>query len=166
MSADGTARAVEFARAQAAEDELTGAVSRANDTVPPATARALQATENAVRAIEAEFGLLSSTEVAQMLASSSGRSLANRMRARGELVYLRRLNRFAYPTFQFSGDRVKPAIRLFVQLARSAGWTSEDVVLWLCSPTTYLPNGGRPVDFLDDVDRVLSVAAQAWGVEW
>ncbi|WP_417219592.1 hypothetical protein [Arthrobacter sp.] len=154
-------------------DELSGAMARIQDPLPPATARAAQATENAVKSIEDEFGLLTSTEVAQLLGSGSGkasvRSLANDMRARGELLHLRRLNRYLYPDFQFdtSLGRVKPGVKDLLQLAEANSWEPEDVVLWLCSPTTYFEDGSRPVDHLDaEPELVIDVARRAWSVDW
>lgn len=162
-----------LAREQGALDELAGAMSRIQDPLPPAMARGAQATENVVKSIEDEFGLLTSTEVAQLLGSASGqtavRSLANDMRARGELLHLRRLNRYLYPGFQFqtSLGRVKPGVKELLQLAEANSWEPEDVVLWLCSPTTYFEDGSRPVDHLDaEPDRVLDVARRAWTVDW
>lgn len=77
----------------------------AGSTEPSSITRAVQATENAVKSIEDEFGLLTSGQVAQRLGSTSNRpavrSLANDMRGRSELIYVRRLNKYLYPGFQF-----------------------------------------------------------------
>jgi hypothetical protein len=79
---------------------------------------------------------------------------------------VRRLNRYIYPRFQFSAGRVKSVVKSLLELAQSANRSTEDLVLWLCSLTVYLADAGRPVDYLDDADLVLSVAGRAWGVEW
>lgn len=165
-------RVVELARERSALDELTDAMARFS-MLPPATARAAQAAENAVKSIEDEFGLLTSSQVAQLLGSASTptamRSLANDMRGRGELLYVRRLNKFLYPGFQFdrSVGRVRPIVKRLVELAGASGWDLEDAVLWLCSPTTYFEDESRPVEHLDaEPEQVLEVAQRAWGVEW
>lgn len=91
------------------------------------------------------------------------------MRRRGELLHIRRLNKYLYLGFQFncSLGRVKPLVKPLLQLAGACSWEPEDVVLWLCSPTTYFEDGSRPVDHFDsDPDRVLDVARRAWAVEW
>lgn len=166
-------RLVELAREQSAADELADAMARMLNVIPPATARAVQAGENAVHAIEDEFGLLTSSEVSALLGSSSSaaatRSLANDMRAAGKLLFVRRLNKFLYPGFQFDRirGRASPLAKSLLDMAGETGWEPEDVVLWLCSPTTYFEDGSRPVDHFDsDPDRVLDVARQAWAVEW
>lgn len=145
------------------------ALTKLRSTVSPATARAIQATENATRAIEHEFGLLDSAEIADLLGSrgTSHRSFAAEKRKRGELLYLRRLNSFVYPGFQFdrAQGRVKPVVAELIALAETAGWDVEDVTHWLCAPTTYL-EGDRPVDYLNDGGRVLKVARDAWSIEW
>ncbi len=89
------------------------------------------------------------------------------LRKKGEVLYLRRLNAFVYPGFQFdpSRRRVKPVVTKVIETANEAGWDIEDVTDWLCSPTTYL-QGDRPVDHLDFGDDVVEVARKAWFVEW
>ncbi|WP_426624291.1 hypothetical protein ACPPVW_17260 [Leifsonia sp. McL0607] len=161
-----------MARERSALDQLSDAMARFS-ALPPATARAAQATENAIRAIDREFDLLTSVQVAELLGSSSkpeaARSLANDMRGRGELLYVRRLNKYLYPGFQFdrSVGRVRSIVKSLVQLAKASGWDVEDVVLWLCSPTTYFEDESRPVDHVDsDPDQVLEIAQRAWDVEW
>jgi hypothetical protein len=173
LTSDEVGRVVELARERSALDELSDAMARMFSVLPPATARAAQAGENAVKSIEDEFGLLTSTQVAKLLGSSSNaaaaRSLANDMRGRGELLFVRRLNKFLYPGFQFDPTvgRVRPLVKSLTQLANASGWEPEDVVLWLCSPTTYFEDESRPVDhFNNDTDVVLEVARRAWGVEW
>ena len=145
----------------------------AGSTEPGPLARAAQATENAVKSVEDEFGLLSSAQVAQLLGSTSNRaavrSLADDMRGRGELLYVRRLNKYLYPGFQFNRSlgRVKPLVKALMQLANASSWEPEDVVLWLCSPTTYFEDESRPVDHFDaEPNQVLDVARHAWNVEW
>lgn len=172
LTAAEVAHFVELAREQGALDELAGAMARIQDPLPPAMARAAQATKNAVRSIEDEFDLLTSAQVAHALGSTSSkaavRSLAKDMRGRGELLYVRRLNKYLYPGFQFdpSLGRVKPLVKPLLQLADANSWEPEDVVLWLCSPTTYFEDGSRPVDHFAEPDRVLDVARRAWGVDW
>jgi hypothetical protein len=165
-------RVVAMAREQSALDQLSQAMTRFS-ALPPAAARAAQATENSIKAIDREFGLLTSVQVADLLGSSSkpdaARSLANDMRSRGELLYVRRLNKYLYPGFQFDDalGRVRPVVKQLVELAAASGWDTEDAALWLCSPTTYFDDGSRPVDHLGDApDAVLEAARRAWGVEW
>lgn len=153
--------------------QLTNAMTRTQSLIPPAMARAAQATENVMKSLADEFGLLTSADVAQLLGSKSkstaARSLANDMRGRGELLAVRRLNKFLYPGFQFdhTQGRVKPLVKKLLQLAEANDWEPADVVLWLLSPTTYFEDESRPVDHFDnEPDLVLSAAQRAWAVQW
>lgn len=136
--------------------------------VPPAASRAAQATENAWRAMQDEFGLLTAVEVAaQAGASRSNRTYASDQRRRGRLLGIKRRNAYLYPGFQFDPDStsVRPVIGPLLASAALHERSSESVALWLTSPTTYL-DGDRPVDHIDDADQVLAAAEGAWGVEW
>ena len=172
LTAAEVAHFVVLVREQGSLDELSNAMARIQDPLPPAMARAAQATNNALKSIEDEFSLLTSAQVAQLLGSTSSqaavRSLANDMRGRGELLHIRRLNKYLYPGFQFNRSlgRVEPLVKPLLQLADSSSWEPEDVVLWLCSPTTYFEDGSRPVDHFAEPDLVIDVARRAWGVDW
>lgn len=173
LSAAEVNRFVAMAHEQGSLDELSDAMARIAEPLSPAVARAAQATENAIKSIEDEFGLLTSTQVAELLGSqakgNASRSLANEKRGRGELLAIRRLNKYLYPGFQFdcAQGRVKPLVRDLLQLADAHDWESADVVLWLVSPTSYLEDESRPVDHIDkDPELVLDVAQNAWSVEW
>lgn len=173
LSAAEVDRFVALAREQHSLDELSEAMARIPDPVSPAIARAAQATENSVKTIEDEAGLLTSAQVAQLLGSRSmtpaARWLANDMRGRGELLAVRRLNKHFYLGFQFDRllGRVKFLVSKLLQLGDANGWEPEDVVLWLVSPTTYFAYGSRPVDHIDnDPALVLDIAQRAWAVQW
>ncbi|UOE43172.1 hypothetical protein [Agromyces larvae] len=134
--------------------------------VPAGLARIAQATENAWKRIEDEFGLLTSTEVAARLGSrNANRDLAKTYRKRGQLLAVRRLNSFRYPGFQFTRDgQVRSIIPELVALAEEIGWPSEEVVLWLCAPSGAF-DGDRPVDHLDEADLIRR-ARETATVEW
>ncbi|SEB54516.1 hypothetical protein SAMN04489806_1052 [Paramicrobacterium humi] len=173
LSTREVVRLVEIAREQSSIDTLSDAMARMPAPVDPAVARAIQAGENIKKQIETEFGLLTSAEVAGLLGSSANRSavrsLARDMRARGELLAIRRLNKYLYPGFQFDRSRgqVLPVVKPLLQIADERSWEPEDVVMWLCAPTTYFVDESRPVDHISrDPDLVLNVAKQAWGVQW
>lgn len=158
----------EQSRAQLAAD-----LTRIPHPIPPAIARATQATENAWKSIEAESGLLPGSEVAAILGSrptpGAVRSLANDMRKRGALLAVQRLNRFLYPGCQFDAvtGQVKPWVAPCAELATEHGWSHESALLWLHRPTTYLPEGRRPIDVIDgNPQLVLDVAREAWEVAW
>ncbi|MBV8788876.1 MAG: hypothetical protein JOZ00_19585 [Mycobacterium sp.] len=135
----------------------------------PAVARAVQAEQNLYARIEAEFGLLSSTDAGKRMGSRSSapRNMATTAHRNKALVAVRRGNYLAYPGFQFGADGTPlPVIARLREVAEENGWSEAGLVQWLCSPTTYLDDD-RPVDrLLTDPDGVVTVAAEALGVSW
>ncbi|MGE2731269.1 hypothetical protein [Mycolicibacterium vaccae] len=153
--------------------ESAAALGEALDAVEiyaePSVARAVQAERNLYDRIDAEFGLLTSTEAGRRLGSKSTapRNLAAATRRDGALLAITRGHQALFPGFQFGADgRPLPVIRALRQLADEAGWSEAGVVQWLCAPTTYL-DGLRPVDVLAGTpDRVVDAARRAWSVQW
>jgi hypothetical protein len=135
----------------------------------PAVARAVQAELNLYARIEAEFGMLTSTEAGKRMGSRSSapRNLATTARRNKTLVAVRQGNYLAYPGFQFGPDgKPLPVIARLLAVADDSGWSEAGLVQWLCAPTTYL-DCDRPVDHLaTDPDRVLAVAGEALSVSW
>jgi hypothetical protein len=135
----------------------------------PAVARAVQAELNLYARIEAEFGMLTSTEAGKRMGSRSSapRNLATTARRNKTLLAVRQGNYLSYPGFQFGPDgKALPVIGRLIEVAEENGWSEAGLVQWLCSPTTYL-DGDRPVDHLStDPDRVVEVAAEAMTVSW
>ncbi|RFA11803.1 hypothetical protein B7R22_17725 [Subtercola boreus] len=154
-------------RRRQAVKEHAAALSRARDVVSPAAAAAAQARENLIRVVRDEFGLHTSTQVATLMGSRSpGRSLASGLRTAGKLLFIRRLNAYQYPGFQFDGSgHIRPVIAPLIRLAKERGWDVEDAGLWLLSGTRYL-HGDRPVDNLDNPEVVLEAAGEAWAQKW
>ncbi len=137
--------------------------------IEPAAARAVQAEHNLYTRLDAEFGLLSSTEAGKRMGSRSSapRNLATTAHRNKAVVAVRRGNLLAYPGFQFGPDgQPLPVIRRLREVAELNGWSEPGLVQWLCSPTTYL-DGDRPVDHLvTEPDRIVAVAAEAFAVSW
>lgn len=135
----------------------------------PAVARAVQAEQNLYARIEAEFGMLTSTEAGKRMGSRSSapRNLATTARRNNALLAVRQGSYLAYPGFQFGPDgKPLPVIARLREVADSNGWSEAGLVQWLCSPTTYF-DGDRPVDHLGtDPDRVVTVASDAMAVSW
>jgi hypothetical protein len=135
----------------------------------PAVARAVQAEQNLYSRIEAEFGMLTSTEAGKRMGSRSSapRNLATTARRNKALLAVRQGNYLSYPGFQFGPDG-KPlaVVGRLLEVADENGWSEAGLVQWLCAPTTYL-DGDRPVDHLTtDPDRVVAVTAEALAVAW
>lgn len=169
LSAGTVRRLLDEAHArERAEREHARVVGRLATHVTPATARMLQATANRIQAIDDEFGLLGSAEVAGILGSrGEPRSFTADLRRQRRILSLPRLNRLVYPGFQFdrSTGAIRPLIAPLIELAVEYDRAPENIVFWLCRETSYL-DGDRPVDHLDDADRILEVASEAWGVDW
>jgi hypothetical protein len=156
------------AAAEGSVRALRRAMAASPGVVTPQLARSLQATENHWRNMGAECGLLTSGQVAELLgASPSNRNLASRKRAAHQIAGVARGNAVLYPGFQFDRTRgaILPVMELLIRLATANGWTDEDLLLWLYSPTTSFADEGRPIDHLHDPDSVLAAAKAAFEAE-
>lgn len=166
LSAEAEQAVVNMHRSLAA---LGAAISAVKVPVSPQMARGVQATENAWREIEAEFGFLTGVEVAGILGSRSSNptGYATDKRRAGKLIGVRRRNAFVYPGFQFdrAEGQVLPVIPELLKVAKKYDKTAEGLTQWLCAPTGQL-DGDRPVDHLIHPERVLEAAENHYGVEW
>ncbi|BBX16265.1 hypothetical protein [Mycolicibacterium duvalii] len=148
---------------------LGAALDAVDVYIEPSVARAVQAERNLYDRIDAEFGLLTSTEAGRRMGSKSTapRNLAAAVRRDKALLAIARGRQTLFPGFQFGADgRPLPVIRALRELADEAGWSESAVVQWLCAPTTYLDEL-RPVDLLaGQPERVLDAARRAWSVRW
>ncbi|WP_448073941.1 hypothetical protein [Georgenia yuyongxinii] len=166
-----SARATELFRTWARDSalglsSLSPAMAMSATSVSPQLARAAQATENVWRQIGHEFGLLTSTEAAEHMGYGRNRTWASAQRKAGRLLGVRRGGAYRYPGFQLDAD-VVPVISELVAVARRQGWSDESVVLWLCSPSGWMPEGDRPVDALrTDPRSVLEAAGSAMAPRW
>ena len=151
-----------------AVDSLERALVMLPTVVDPATARAVQATENVWRRIDTDFGLLSSSEVSSLLGASNGnRAFTAELRKRGALLAAQRKNGYVFPGFQFDHEAgaVRPWVAPLLESAQRHDRSAADVIMWMMSPTTYF-NSDRPADHVDDAQRLLDVAERAWGIVW
>lgn len=145
---------------------LSPAMAGAAHPVSPQLARSAQATENAWRTIEEEFGLLTSTEAAQQMGYGGNRTWASTQRRAGKLLGIQRGGGFRYPGFQLD-PHVMPLIGELIALARHHGWSDESLVLWLCSPSAWMLEDRRPVEFLGErPETVRAAAASAMAPQW
>ena len=93
----------------------------------PAVARAVQAEQNLYTRIEAEFGMLTSTEAGKRMGSRSSapRNLATTARRNKALLAVRQGNYLSYPGFQFGPDG-KPlaVIGRRLEVTDENGWSA------------------------------------------
>lgn len=147
---------------------LGPALAEIETPVSPQLARSMAATENAWRSLEAEFGLLSSREVSELLGSRSpNRSYASEQRSKGKLIAVKRPGGLRYPGYQFDRTEhaIRPVMAELIRIAGEAGRSEASLALWMTLPTGYL-DGARPVDRLSDPDKVVEAAEQSFNVEW
>ncbi|MEB3062652.1 hypothetical protein [[Mycobacterium] zoologicum] len=145
------------------------ALSSVSVYAEPAITRAVQAEQNLYNGIEAEFGMLTSSEAGRLMGSRSSAprnhaTVAHRNKA---LVAIRRGSHLVYPGFQFGPDGQPLAvIARLREVAAANDWSEAGLVQWLCAPTTYF-DGDRPVDHLiTDPERVTEVAAEDFAISW
>lgn len=147
---------------------LRRSLSALTGDLSPEQAYRAQTTENAWRAIEREFGLLTAAEVAQVVGSTakSAKSYASDARRAGRLLAVKRMNKLLYPAFQLTEAGPLPVIRNLHQAAQGLEVGEESVLLWLSAPTTWWGDSSRPVDHLQDPEEVALAFEKHYGAEW
>ena len=151
-------------------DPSAGPVAASAGAISPQLARSLQATDAAWRRLEAEFGLLTVAEVAELLGAgpSNGDDVRTK-HAGNQLLGVLRGGEVRFPGFQFDRENgvVLPIIAALIQLAHENRFRDEDLALWLQAPTTSFEEEDRPADHLRrDPDAVLAAARSAFEATW
>jgi hypothetical protein len=128
----------------------------------PTAPMVLQARRNGAARTELmdEFGLLASSEVAEINQSKAENkaALASRWKGEGRIFSVKHDGRDWFPGFQFeTSGRPRPIIaRVLEALGGSREW---ETALWFTGASGYL-DGDRPVDHLeDDPEAVIRAAA-------
>lgn len=107
-------------------------------------------------AIELEFGLLSGADVDTLLGPlwPPAGCLAAERRILGVAT---KAGRVLYPGFQFDtpARAVRPVIAEVAQIGLDAGWKDRHILQWFVISNASLL-GDRPVDLLEDPDRLLA----------
>lgn len=149
--------------------ETVAAVFRALESVEgdvsPQLARAVQATINAVKQIEREFGLLTERDVRDALGSGMvSEALGFVLHYRGQDLY----PGFLFEPLPTAGGtkRVRPLMKDLKKVADKYGLDGTDVVLWMTSPTTWFADERRPVDHLDEPARIIAALEDEAGIQW
>jgi len=148
-------------------DDAVAAPARST-TTSPELAWSLRETENMWRQMDAEFGLLTVQEVAELLGPPTTRAWVAEHRKAGHIIGVRRGNSYRYPAFQFDRDRqiVLPLFASLLKLARANDWCTESLSLWMLGPSTSFAKEDRPVDNLQDPQAVLAAAKMEMEAEW
>lgn len=134
----------------------------------PQVARSIQAAENRWRAMEREFGLLTSAAVAEQLgARKTNRNLARSLAKKGRILGIRHGRGILYPGFQFDPvtRAVRPAVARVVELGHRSGWEDAHLLQWFCSPSGFL-GGARPVDVMESEPKLLEAAGADLTGRW
>ncbi len=124
--------------------------------------------ERCWRDVDAAVGLYTAGEVLDVVGvPSGGHRLLRRLRAAGHLLSVQRGAVYVYPRFQFDPESllILPVIADLIVFADAAGWSHQELLLWLCSPSGYF-QGGRPAEHMSDPDMVLRMARVAAAVQW
>lgn len=147
---------------------LKTSLSMLSGETTPEQAHRVQATENAWRAMDKDFGLLNAGEVAERCGSKSiGRtSYATDARRSGRIMAVKRLNRLLYPAFQFSAAGPIPLMRDLKREADRLDIDEETTLLWMTAPTTWWDEDSRPVDHLDDPEGITAAFRSHYGAAW
>ena len=147
-----------------------GVVAQARSaTTSPELVYSLLATENMWRLMDAECGLLTERDVAQLLrVPPTARNWVSERRKAGQIIGVRRGKSYRYPGFQF--DRklkvVFPLIETLLDLARANEWTTESLSLWMLSPSTSFAREDRAVDHLREPETVMAAAKLQMEERW
>jgi len=74
---------------------------------------------------------------------------------------------YVYLRFQFDPELllILPVIADLIVFADAAGWSQEEILLWLCSPSGSF-RGGLPAEHVSDPDMVLRMARVAASIQW
>lgn len=149
------------------ERETSEALSRLERTTTPETAQRAQATENQWRAMDKEFGLLTSSQVADRV-GKSGRSYTHARHKAGELLKVRRGGHDYYPGFQVSETGPEPVMAKLAELAEQFNVREASVLLWMVAPATWWDGLGpdeanRPVDHMDDPEQIVAAFRSTFG---
>jgi hypothetical protein len=138
--------------------------NKAAPGVPLPLVMGLRAAEILWRDVDAEFGLLTATELSLRIgAGTANPGLVNGLYREGRLIAMHRAGQVLFSGFQVQRGTgvVQPVIRDLRQAAGSAG-TDQSLITWLVTPSGHL-DGARPVDLLDEGKRVLAAASKSFG---
>lgn len=134
----------------------------------PSPVAVLQARRNAEarEALVQEFGVLTSTEVAELAGSQAKNraALANRWKQERRIFSVQHQGATVFPGYQFdTAGRPRPVIAEVVERlgSQSSEW---ELALWFVAETGWL-SGRRPVDLLDRDPRAVAEAASREAAE-
>lgn len=116
----------------------------------PATGRMRQRVADLTASIGARYGFFTQDQAREAAIRSGAASLGETgllaLTYRGERVY---------PGFQFKDQMIRPEWRGLVTPLLEAGWEASEVLLWMASPSGWIPGGRVPADLLDtDLEAV------------
>ncbi|CAN7572155.1 DUF2384 domain-containing protein [Arthrobacter sp. LjRoot78] len=128
------------------------------EPVPGQETSSREAAEAMWRFVHAEFGLLTSQEMALQLGIADPDDV-RRLYSEGRLVAIHRGGRVLYPGFQIDPESrtILPVFHDLLRAAEEAVRHESAMISWLVRPSSSL-DGARPVDLLDDPERILAEA--------
>lgn len=146
---------------------LGDAMEFLDQPISPQIAAGIAATENAWFEMEAEFGLLDGHTVTRIAASKQTTGgYANDRREARKLLGVFRRNAYFYPGFQFTeSGEIHQSVLGVLRDAPELEVSDEDVAQWFLLESPSL-DGHRPVDVIEDVDRVVTIFRGRFGAQW
>ena len=97
--------------------------------------------------IEAAGGMYTGAEVLELINMRTGKhTIFSHLRQQAHLLSVKRGTAYIYPRFQFDPEThlIRPVIADLIKLADDAGWSQEELLVWLCSPSGHFVATGRP----------------------
>ncbi|CCG02207.1 hypothetical protein [Blastococcus saxobsidens] len=143
------------------EEVLRALLPAGRLTMSPAVLEQVQRNAQAQAELADEFGLLSSTQVAELTGSTASNraATANRLRNQRKAFAVEVDGAQRFPGFQFGGNgRPRPVIADVLAAVgdRLSGW---ELALWFTGSSDWL-GGERPVDVLDSDSELVVEAAR------
>lgn len=160
----GSATAPEEASSRYGMSELIEAMTPRGVPTPAVVLQARRNSEARAALVE-EFGLLTSSEIADLNDSQAVNraALASRWKGEGRIFSVRHHGQDYFPAFQFAADGrpLESVAQVLEALGQPRGW---ETALWFTAANGYLA-GRRPVDLLENEPEAAAEAAEREGAE-
>jgi len=135
-----------------------------SESVPSqAAAEQMRRNADARHRVLAEYGTLTSEEVADEVGSRARNraASAHRLQNAGKVFAVRHQGQTLFPAFQFAGGAVRTGVPEVLRVLHDRGLSGWEIALWFIAGSSFL-GGRRPVDLLDeDQELVIEHAARS-----
>ena len=116
---------------------------------------------------EAAKGTLSAHEVAILLnPNAPDPARVTQLLTAGQLLGVFHEGEMRFPAYQFNGAAVRKVIPVLVAVGERNELSAWDIVLWMITPSSLFAARDRPMDHLDDPERLLAAAQAEFETFW